>query len=257
MGHERVGILPRRKPWTGIITQIENALGGSSIDTANLASETLRLVRHRYESLRNDRGVQAAFAYLVALTSSNLPDQGGLCSIDPRIAENPSPLQIIANLAVWVRKQNGLPEYSEMACRAAADTIGWWSREKSDQGLLFEKSASAQDIWTTDARGFCEIARVFFSRLTERYLRYFIERGASERASSMEERQNLQSAINDRVDEISRHAFETSKITQSFAAGWFNKNARERKPTDNQVTGFLRVAFAKLQEELLREESRA
>jgi hypothetical protein len=256
MGHERVGILPRRKPWDQIVADIDHALGGSAIDTAKLASDILRLVRSRYNSFYHDRGVQAAFAYLLSLTTSKLPHQGGLASVDPHLQENLSPLKITANLAKWVRAHIDNPEYSEMACRAAADTIAWWSRENSQQKLLFDNTISSMYIWTTDARGFCTISRSFFANLTDRYLRYFIERIASARATSIVNRQKLKDSISKHLESISHHAFETSKITQSFSAGWFNNNARQQRPGDDQIRGFLRVAFGKLQEELLREEIR-
>ena len=50
-----------------------------------------------------------------------------------------------------------------------------------------------------------------------------------------------------------KFAFETSRITQSFAAGWFNRYARERAPTKAELEGFLSVAFGKMREELMRE----
>lgn len=55
------------------------------------------------------------------------------------------------------------------------------------------------------------------------------------------------------VDDVSRHAFETAKIMQSFAAGWFNKHAKEGLPTNASMRGFLRLALGKLREELRRE----
>lgn len=254
MGHERVGILPRRKPWDQIVSDIDNALDGSEKDITRLAADTLRIVRSRFNSFHLDKGVQAAFAYLIALTTSELPHQGGLASADPHFQENLSPILITANLNEWVRIHTENPEYSMMASRAAANTIAWWSREKSQQKLLFDNTIKAQDIWTTDARGFCTIARTFFANLTDRYLRYFIERSASARTTSIEDRQKLKDSISKHLESISHYAFETAKITQSFAAGWFNNYARFQRPNDKQIRNFLRVAIGKLQEELLREE---
>ncbi len=56
------------------------------------------------------------------------------------------------------------------------------------------------------------------------------------------------------IDVTSRHAFETARITQSFAAGWFNKYANKTLPADEDINNFLRIAFGKLREELWREE---
>jgi hypothetical protein len=52
---------------------------------------------------------------------------------------------------------------------------------------------------------------------------------------------------------IADHAFETSKIMQSFAAGWFNKHAAASPPSQVEVTNFLRTSFGKMREEFRRE----
>ena len=55
------------------------------------------------------------------------------------------------------------------------------------------------------------------------------------------------------VDGVSRHAFETSRITQSYAAGWFQKHAKEGMPSEGQIQKFLSFALHKIREELRRE----
>ena len=254
MGHERVGILPRRKHWNEIVSLIRHTLEDEFAKTANLASQTLAEVKTRYRRLHQDSGVQAAFAYLVALSTSKLKAAEGLASVDPKLENNPSPLRITADLANWVKSHANSPEYAELACRAAADTISKWTREKSNQQLLFDDSTNALHVWgNTDGRAFSSISRTFFAKLTERYIRYFIERSASAETPSLQARQRLEVSLSAHLEEISQHAFETSKITQSFAAGWFNKNTKYQRPDDKEISGFLAIAFGKLQEELSRE----
>ena len=50
-------------------------------------------------------------------------------------------------------------------------------------------------------------------------------------------------------------AFETARITQSYAAGWFNLYAREGMPTEGEISRFLTHQVGKLREELNREAS--
>jgi len=80
-----------------------------------------------------------------------------------------------------------------------------------------------------------------------------LEREASAQLPSFEARESFAKSLHVHIEEVSRHAFETSKITQSFAAGWFNNHARESRPTDTEIRGFLATAFGKLQEEMQRE----
>jgi hypothetical protein len=146
-------------------------------------------------------------------------------------------------------------EYAAIASRAGVDTVVEWTRRQNEQGRLFEESRSAAEVWqaASNARSFCEIARFFFSRFTERYLRYFLEREASSAMPSLDAREAFEHNLRAHIQEVSHHAFETSKITQSFAAGWYNNHARDSRPSDSEIQGFLAIAFGKLQEELQRE----
>ena len=90
------------------------------------------------------------------------------------------------------------------------------------------------------------MAHAYFAAFTKRYLDYFLDREASAVIPTIEERERFD-------DGVARHAAETARITQSFAAGWFNGHTKEGMPTLGEVQGFLGVAFGKLREELLRE----
>ena len=255
MGHERLGILPRQKNWYSIVDDIRAALDGDIDETSLLVSNTLKNVRDRYRKIFLDSGVQAAFAYLVALSTSNLPSKSKLTSIEVNLQQNPSIFKITSELSKWVTVNASSNEYAELASRAAADAIAMWHRQNTNQRSLFDDESTTSAIWTNiDGRSFCTISRTFFAKFTERYMKYFIERSASAETSSIQKRDKLQQALAKHVDAISQHAFETSKITQSFSAGWFNKYAKNRRPTDKQIVGFLSLSFSKLQEELSRED---
>ena len=62
--------------------------------------------------------------------------------------------------------------------------------------------------------------------------------------------------LREHVDDISRHSFETSKITQSFAAGWFAKYVAKAPPTKQQTATALKYALTKIRHDLLREAER-
>jgi hypothetical protein len=124
--------------------------------------------------------------------------------------------------------------------------------------VLFDADARTAQKWRDagTAAGFCEISRLFFARLTERYLRYFLERAGSEVVWQAESKDAFQQRLSTHLDRVSTLAFETSKITQSFAAGWFNRRLNERKFEKRHAKDFLRVAFAKLREELTHHSRR-
>ncbi|MHC4154618.1 MAG: hypothetical protein ACYST6_06815 [Planctomycetota bacterium] len=236
---------------------MEDILGsqGEAEQVGELTHRTLENVRNRFSNIYRDTGVQAAFGYLVSLATASLPGATGFSSPETGLEGNPSPVRIAKNLSDWVRVHAASQEYAELASRAAADAIADWTRSCSAQGLLFDVGHSASRIWAeaASAEGFCQVSRSFFARFTERYLRYFLEREASAQLSSLEARQRFATSLHEHIQGISRQAFQTSKITQSFAAGWFNKHARESRPSDWEMRGFLARAFGKLQEEMGRE----
>lgn len=258
MGHERLGALPRTQRWQSVVDKIAESQASGTLLIPDLADETLRNVQERFLRIHTDSGVQAAFAYLISLATASLPLSGGLASPNTGVEVDTSPARIVKNLCDWVRSHCASPEYAEIACRAGADAIAEWTKCQNAQGRLFDDKADATRIWarSSDGAGFCQVARAFFAKFTERYLRYFLEREASSRLTSLSAREEFAQNLHEHIDEVSHHAFETSKITQSFAAGWFNKHACETRPSDRDIEGFLGLAFSKLREELRRETTR-
>ncbi len=255
MGHERIGLLPKTQSWRDIVAGLE-AAASSDQQTSQTAQKTLSKVRDRFAKMHRDSGVQAAFGFFVGLACIGKPKHTGKASPEIDLSRNPSPLHLAAALNKWVDAHLSSREYAELAKRAGGDVIAAWHLENHRQRTLFSPTGpTASEIWLRTSQGgvFSEVARLFLARFTERYLRYFLEREASAQILDLENRESFEHRLREQVDNVSRHAFETSKITQSFAAGWFNKHAKNNIPSDAALAGFLRVAFAKLREELRRE----
>lgn len=254
MGHERIGVLPKSRTWRNIVNLLADSSNSPS-EIAQITNQTLENVKNKYLNIHLDSGVQAAFGFLVALSSENLPPDEGKAGIKIPIDEKSTPLNLVRHLNDWITQNSDSLEYAELAKRAAADTIAFWMKKKSSQGRLFDSSDDASLIWreASNGAGFSEISRVFFSKFTERYLKYFLEREASASFNSLSQRREFEIRMKEHVEKISLHSFETSKITQSFAAGWYNNHARKNRPNDNELTHFLSKAFSKLREEFSRE----
>ena len=256
MGHERIGFLPRSTQWRKLVADIGD-VGATADAVPQLANRTLHQVRRRFERLEQDKGLQAAFSFLLALCTHHLeprdPDQRPSIHLD----QNPSPLELTRRLNAWIDTNTHSQEYAELAKRSAADAIAYWTKRCSDQQELFDSHQTAGQIWRDAATGsaFSEIARVFFGKFLERYLKYFLDREASSQFERIEHRDAFSRNLSRHLDDVARHAFEASKITQSFAAGWYNKNARDATPTRQQARGFLSFALGKLRQELQREAS--
>ncbi|MCB0494652.1 MAG: hypothetical protein KDC79_00825 [Cyclobacteriaceae bacterium] len=260
MGHERVGILPKTKRWTTVVNGIAS-FSTNDNNVPEIAQQTLKNVQNRFQNIERDKGVQAAFQFLVLLSlSANQKNPlEFLASNGINLSESISPLQISKALSEWVKKQSDSNEYATFARSAAIDTITeWYQKNQTFQENLFAGDKDQFEIWrkSADGKGFCELSRLYFSNFTERYLKYFLERAASANMNSLATRNKFDQELEKHLNDISKHAFETAKITQSFAAGWFNKNAKDEMPSTRKIQSFLNIAFGKLKGELLREENK-
>lgn len=251
-------MLPRTKRWTTVI-------GGMALFSARennvpeIAKQTLKNVQSRFEDIERDKGVQAAFQFLVLLSvSAKYKDPSEfLASQGIKLSVNITPLQISKTISDWVSKYSESNEYASFAKSAAIDAISeWYQKNQTNQGNLFVGENDQFEVWrkSADGSGFCELSRLYFSKFTERYLMYFLERAASANMNSITTRNQFNDELQKHLKEISNHAFETSKITQSFAAGWFNKNTKDTIPSARKIQSFLNIAFKKIKGELLREE---
>lgn len=253
MGHERIGKLPRTQRWIQVVEELEGVADDPS-RAVHVANQTLQNVRQRFERIEIDGGVAAALQYLIALghaarSSSEKPPNL------PDLSTDPSAARLSVFLSQWVDEHRDSLEYAEIAKQAASDAIAQWTRVDSPQEELFPRGVTAAARWGESANGsgFSEIARCFFARFTARYLRYFLDREASASVQTIEQRNRFDRDLGSAIEAVSRHAFETSKITQSFAAGWYNNHARDSLPSERAMRGFLRLAFQKIREELGRE----
>jgi len=256
MGHERVGVLPKSQQWRAIVHELASA-AESEAATRRVAVATLANVKHRFATVHEDRGVQAALGYLIGLTAAHLPGSGTDLVPTVDLSENQSALALGQHLAGWVQEHAESAEYAALSTRAAADAIAFWTRQNSRQAQLFATETPTAELWRRAATGaaFSELTRTFFAKFTERYLNYFLEREASAAIPSLRERDVFAARLGHHLDAVAKHAFETTKIAQGFAAGWYNKNARNERPNGEDVRGFLSFAFGKLRAELERERA--
>ncbi len=260
MGHERIGILPKTKPWLDVVSQLLS-FSQSEISIDLIAAQTLRNVKNKFDNIQNDTGVKAAFQFLVLLSVASKQKNPAqyLSNKGIELNSKSTPLQIGKAINEWVSNSIQSNEYGALAKSAAIDAISsWYAQHKISQSNLFENFPSTFEVFREAANGsgFCELSRLYFSKFTERYLKYFLEREASSNISNLEKRNQFGAELQNHVRDISLHAFETAKITQSFAAGWFNKYAKQDAPSESKMRAFLSLAFGKLRDELLREESK-
>ena len=258
MGHERMGLLPTTEKWREIVEQIAG-MYVSEAEVANIAQQTIQNVRDRFRHLAQDDGLVSTFQFLVYLAVASRENNPRMSLLETGIElpDPPTPLAFAKAVNAYVEPRMDSLEYGEIAQKAAGDAIsGWYDQNQPTMENLFSAVKDPFEVWRKagDGAGFCELSRLFFAKFTQRYLEYFLGREASAALRGVEDRVEFSQHLEEHVNTISRHAFETSKITQSYAAGWFNKNSKEGIPGQDAIEGFLNTALGKMRDALQREE---
>lgn len=263
MGHLRIGALPRTKRWSAVVAAIGELSGVGGSSYSEIAEKTLDASNRSLRQLPEDLALQKCFQFLVALSvaGKSTDAEGSARELGIKIEGNPTKLQLAKSLRTWLSEldpKSYNPEFASLARKATADTIAAWINEHSEtpQLNLFSNLKDPYKPWrdASSGRGFCELSRSFFSNFTQRYLNFFLSRTASSQLQTMKERERFSSAIKSNTESITTHAFETSKIVQSFSAGWFNKHASEKTiPSLENIHGFLSNSFEKIREEFRRQ----
>ena len=258
MGHERIGYLPKTERWKSIVNRI-SYFSSENDNISDIASETTRNVRSRFNNIKEDTGVLSSFKFLVLLThaSKQVNPSEFLKSKGIQLSNEFNIFELAKSGQNFIEKKQDSKEYSTFAVQSMIDTISEWSRKNQiQQTLMFESGGDSYLPWqkASNGSGFCELSRIFFSKFTTRYLKYYLEREASSRIQSLTEKENFTKKLDLHIQDISKHAFETAKIAQSLSAGWYNLHAKEKIPSDKLLKDFLSFAFRKINSELLREE---
>ncbi len=258
MGHERLGVLPKTKVWRLIVADMLGYANGEA-QASLIAKKTLFQVQRQFTGLENDPSVKASFEFLIQVSHAFQHKDPLKYLTDNKILDKEEISLIKLGRAALNYKPDEVrsAEYQTFARQALIDALNnWYLNNKEIGKSLFSNSIDTKAVFykASNGRGFCEISRLFFSKFTERYIKYFLEREASCVITNINDRNRFNNEIENHITDVSKHAFQMSKITQSFAAGWFNKHVKKSFPNEKEIYGFLAKAFAKMKDELLREQ---
>jgi hypothetical protein len=255
MGHERIGFLPRTKQWQAIIEQL-SGYDNSPACVAQIAEATLWNIKSIYKSMPYDESVIKSIKYLTILSTSAKTDnqieflrENGL-----NIGKDLSLFALVRCAKSYITTDNGSLESNKIAQDSVLQALASYEKEHTTAQLSL-LSTESPNIWDSIGTGaaFCELSRSFFASFSDRYLRYFLEREAAHSIDNYKAIESFSTQLSAQAQALSHHAFDTAKLTQSFAAGWYTNHAKDHLPSEKEVVGFLGMAFTKLREEFRRE----
>lgn len=255
MGHMRIGFLPRSKQWNAIVEQL-SLFGGDPTDVHQIAEATLSAIQNNYKKLPDDESVIKAVKFLATLSySANQAEQGAFLNQNGYSVDNGMTLfSILSSVQQYISTQTGSLEVNKMARDAVMKAVmTYHDAHKSNQITLF--GDIAENTWRSAGTGaaFCEMARTFVAEFTDRQLRYCIEREAPRVINDFGLLKSFSETLSSQSTAISNHALDTSKLMQSWAAGWYSNNSVSALPKDGQVRQFVDFSFRKMREEFRRE----
>ncbi|HCC35969.1 MAG TPA: hypothetical protein DEQ02_10255 [Ruminococcaceae bacterium] len=255
MGHMRIGFLPRSKQWNEIVNQL-SLFGGDPTDVHRIAEATLSAIQNNYKKLPDDESIIKAVRFLAILSySANQSDQENFLNKNGYSVDSGMTLfSILSSAQQYISTETGSLEVNKMARDAAMKAVMvYHDAHKSNQTTLF--SDETENTWRSTGTGaaFCELARTFVAEFTDRQLRYCIEREAPRVINDLGLLRSFSETLSSQSTAISNHALDTSKLMQSWAAGWYNNNSISSLPSDVQVRQFVDFSFRKMREEFRRE----
>jgi hypothetical protein len=255
MGHERIGFLPRTQPWVDIIKQLTD-FDCSDDTVTKISNNTLANIKKKYEQMSSDESVIKAIRFLIILSlSANQQDQREFLAKNGLIVdERFSLFSLIRCAKDYIVTETGSLETNKMVVDAVLYVLSSYERKKGNKQLSLFNNPN-ETPWKNIGTGaaFCELARLFFAEFTNRHLRYYLEREAAQAIDDYDSIEIFSQKLTKQSEALSTHAFEISKIMQSFAAGWFNKYSRNDIPTNEEIIRFLNITFGKIRAELRRE----
>ena len=252
MGHVRLGRLPRTRKWNQVIALLSGGASAKEIAAATSSAAEKDMLR-----ASQDPAFVHAFWLLTQIPLlARQKDFGvALRGIGLDVGDRPGLVEIIAAVSdavdVHARTVGGRTDVGEMAQLSAVESLtAIAGRELPGLFGPTHEEVRAAFAGLATEKQFSVLARDFFSRLTRRYLGYYLSRelsnhvGTNARFHSVAEHAEFEQALD-------LHCRETSRILKEYSGEWFSKtNYYEGGINAKKAGGFAYVAFKKMRGEL-------
>ena len=252
MGHIRLQSLPRTRKWI----QVLDLIGGGA-GTPEVAAATMDASQGGLAKAAKDPGLVHTVWLLtqVPLAARGENFVADLRRLGLEVSDSPGLLEVVGAFTGAVDTHLGhrggrtdLAEMSQMAAEtltalAAPQTTNLFGTTPADVQRAFRSFSTTKQFST--------LAKEFFSRLSKKYLTYFLSRELSNYVSG----DGRFKSINEHAEfneALDLHCRQAARIIEEFSGGWFSKTHFEEGITPDKAAGFVHVALKKLRAELAK-----
>lgn len=258
MGHLRLGVLPKTRSWNRVISLLDS----SPLNTEAVAAATIQAANQELERTKGDPLLAYCFWLLTKITWSARKGDFliGLEEIGIDVANSQSALNLISTISDQVRDQakqyGGSSTFREMANlalkQALSETIMAYTPNLFGSTLDDIQSSCRK---YSSKKQFGLLSRRFFSSFFDRFLRYFVDKEVSNHIGPG---RSLHSLSDEKIftDALRLYAWQSSKIVEDYASGWYSKQNWETEGhiSISDAKRFMAYALEKFKTELLMED---
>ena len=253
MGHIRLPRLPRTRRWREVVDLLRSPSGTAPA----VASATLAAVDEAFVHSDTDRGLVRAVWLLAQLPVAARSDdfRAAAKQLGINLPATPTVADISTGISAaiddYLGESGERTDIGELALGAAVEAVSRTLHARTTS--LFpdptEPTRATAALGTETQFG--RLARDFFARFTQRWLKAFVDRelphhtGEGRRFATLTEQREFTQALD-------LHCQQAARIVESFAGGWWSKARHEGDLTEQRTSGFVSYSLKKLRDELQR-----
>ena len=252
MGHHLIGVFPATQQWRKVVALIS---GGANVE--DIAAATSKAAESSMIDGANDAGFRHSLWLLCQIPLAARSDDfaAALHVLGLRASNRPTLIEVCTAMMASIERAVGRErrtDAGEMAQLSAVESLS--AIAGREMGGLFGPSdapAEAREALgkLATVNSFGVLARDFFSRLTRRYLEYYLSREISQHVGVTGRFKTVRDH-RDFEDALDRHCHETAIVIRDFAGQWFSKANYEGGIDPAKAGRFAHHAFEKLRGEL-------
>jgi hypothetical protein len=252
MGHIRLGRLPKSRSWS----QVVDLLAVREKDIGKIAQKIIIAAGEHLTSLNNEPSLYMNYWLLTKLAwLSQYPNYfESLKEIGIDTGDDESAICFISKVGEFsrkaVRRKGGASLFGELADQSMREVLGKILFQKSET-LFGQHRGDIQEAFRALAsqKQFSRLSRMFFSSFLNRYIQFFVSKEISNHVG---ERKGFESIkdVKDFDDALQHYCFQSARIIEDFAGGWYSKRNWQGDISERDARGFVHVALKKIKDEL-------